>query len=223
MQKKDDMKSLALLLLGTFLFMSCGSDPANILANSDDPYEINEALYTLGFDTTQTIPEGLKEGTMTPYFSGTDQNGNTIAINKLTQKGKVVLFFYRGYWCGICNSHLSNFQDSLNLITDLGASVVAITPERSEYAQRTIVKNNLSFSVLTDPDQKIMDSYGVKYEVNSGSDYQQDIDWKKVNGDNVLPVPATYIIDEEGKIIKTFFNPDFRDRASVAEIVAFLK
>lgn len=223
MQKKDDMKSLVLLLLGTLLFMSCGQDPANILANSDNPHKINEALYTLGFDTTQAIPKGLEEGSLTPYFSGVDQNGNTIAINKLIEKGKVVLFFYRGYWCGICNNNLSNFQDSLNLITDLGASVVAVTPERSEYAQRTVVKNNLSFSVLTDPKQEIMDMYGVKYEVNSGGSYQQQIDWKKVNGDNVLPVPATYIIDEEGKIIKTFFNPDFRDRASVAEVVAFLK
>ena len=221
--KKDDMRLLTLFLLGMILLVSCGEDPADILANSDDPNEINSALYTLGFDTTQAIPKGLEEGAMAPYFSGKDQNGRTIAISNLIKNGKVVVFFYRGYWCSICNRHLAHFQDSLSMITDLGAAIVAITPERAEYAERTILNNNLDFSVVSDESLEIMESYGVKYKVNNGGRYQEQIDWKKVNSDNVLPVPATYIIDEEGKIIKKFFNPDFRARASVNEIVKTLE
>ena len=154
---------------------------------------------------------------------GVDQKERTITLEQLTSKGKVVVFFYRGYWCGICNKHLSNFQDSLHLITETGANVVAIAPERAEYAERTILKNDLKFSVLSDASQIIMNSFGVKYDVTTKMQKNIGIDWKKVNGGTILPVPATYIIGQDGKIIKSFFTPDFNKRASINEIVNVLK
>ena len=217
------MKYIATLTIGLLLLMSCQEDPGKILATSSDPTEINNALYDLGLDTTKAIPKGLDEGDLAPYFSGIDQKGRTIALNSLTTKGKVVLFFYRGYWCGICDKHLSNFQDSLHLITELGASVVAVAPERSEYAERTVLKNDLKFSVLSDASQTIMNSFGVRYDVNTKAQKNIGIDWKKVNGGAVLPVPATYIIGQDGKIIKSFFTPNFHKRASVDEIIEVLK
>ena len=217
------MKYIFVLLLGFLLLASCQESPGKILATSDDPTEINNALNRLGLDTTKAIPKGLKEGDLAPYFSGIDQKGRTVALNNLTSQGKVVVFFYRGYWCGICSKHLSNFQDSLHLITETGANVVAVAPERAEYAERTILKNNLQFSVLSDKSHSIMESFGVKYDVNSKFQRKIGIDWEKVNGGKILPVPATYIIDQDGKIIKSFFTPDFTNRASIDEIVQILK
>lgn len=214
-----------ILALGIFILTltACQEDPGKILANSDNPHEIKKALYRLGQDTTKVIPKGLNEGIVAPYFSGYNHHKKPVALSQLTAKGKVVLFFYRGYWCGICNSHLANFQDSLSFITDLGASVVAVAPQTAEYQERTIVKNNLSITVISDSSQTIMKQFDVAYDVNKGYQDKIGVDLEKVNGKTVLPVPATYIIDENGVIIKKFFNPDFRDRASVAEIVSILK
>ena len=136
------MKYIITLTFGLLLLASCQEKPGKILASSTDPTEINNALYRLGLDTTKAIPKGLENGDLAPYFSGVDQKGRAIALNNLTSKGEVVVFFYRGYWCGICSKHLSNFQDSLHLITETGASVIAVAPERSEYAERTILKND---------------------------------------------------------------------------------
>jgi peroxiredoxin len=217
------MKYILTLSFGLLFLMSCQEKPGKILATSTDPTEINNALYRLGLDTTKAIPKGLEDGSLAPYFSGIDQKGRTITLNNLTSKGRVVVFFYRGYWCGICSKHLSNFQDSLHLITETGANVIAIAPERSDYAERTILKNNLKFSVLSDASQTIMNSFGVKYDVNTKMQKNVGIDWEKVNGGAVLPVPATYIINQNGRIIKSFFTPDFNKRASVNEIVKILE
>ena len=76
---------------------------------------------------------------------------------------------------------------------------------------------------MSDASQSIMNSFGVKYDVNTKMQKSIGIDWKKVNDGAVLPVPATYIIGQDGKIIKSFFTPDFNKRASVNEIVKALK
>ncbi len=218
------MKPLLYIFSIIVLFTACQDDPGKILASSDDPHEIKKALHQLGQDTTKAAPEGLKEGTQAPYFAATDQEARPISLSNLTKEGKVVLFFYRGYWCSICNRYLSDFQDSLSLITATGANVVAVAPETASYQERTILKNNLKITVISDTKQTIMNQYKVAFDVNKKYEKRIGIDLKEVNGGAaVLPVPATYIIGEDGNIIKTFFNPVFSKRPSIKEIVAVLE
>ena len=216
------MKKVFYTLSFLLFLASCQEDPGEILASSNNPHEIKKALHILGQDTLQNAPQGLEEGTLAPYFAATDQNGRAVSLSSLTENGNAVVFFYRGYWCSICNKYLSQFQDSLSLITEIGASVVAIAPELAEYQERTIVKNNLKISVISDTDQSIMKEYKVAYEVNEKYNNKVNADLEKVNGKAILPVPATYIINKKGTIVKTFFNPDWRKRPSVKEIVQAL-
>src|SRR5688500_9508081 len=80
----------------------------------------------------QNKPEGLFSNSKAPDFKLKDQNGVEQNLKELRKKGPVVVLFYRGHWCPYCNRELSRFQDSLQLITDKGATVIAITPEASE-------------------------------------------------------------------------------------------
>jgi cytochrome oxidase Cu insertion factor (SCO1/SenC/PrrC family) len=83
-----------------------------------------------GIETLDShIPQGLKVGDKAPDFTGYDQTGKVVDSKKLLEKGPVVLFFYRGKWCTYCNRYLDFYQDSLNIITDQGFNVIAITPE----------------------------------------------------------------------------------------------
>ena len=211
------------ILFLVFLIGSCAEDPGEILATSDNPYEINRALYRLGQDTLKEIPQGLEAGAIAPYFAATDQEGRAISLGNLAKEGPVVLLFYRGYWCGICSRTLSNFQDSLHLITDLGASVVAVTPEVSPYQERNILRENTNIAIISDAAHRIMTQYKVAYEPNEKYQKNIGIDLKELNGAAILPVPATYIINKEMIIQKTFFTPDFRERASINEIVQVLR
>jgi peroxiredoxin len=180
------------------------------------------------FVFAQEAPEGLFIGSKAPDFRATDQNAQEFRLKDELKKGKVILVFYRGQWCPYCNRFLSKLQDSLQLIADKGARVVAVGAEKPENISVTVEKTKASFSVLHDKDLKIMKAYEVEYEVpeNTIRRYKNgNIDIEKNNGDNgrFLPVPAIYIIDQESTVTYRFFDADYRKRPSVAELLENLR
>ena len=183
-------------------------------------------LLTTGFLYGQgDPPNGLKKGDLAPTFNGINQYGDSISLAELVNKGKVILFFYRGHWCPYCNKHLSQLQDSLQLILDKGASVIAITPENSEYIEKTTSKTGATFNILYDQGHQIMDAYKVSFQEKKSKAKSYKIflggDLEKAHGDSdyILPVPATYIIGSDGKISYVHFDTDYKKRATVTEII----
>ena len=182
-------------------------------------------LHAAYFLVAQEAPEGLFINSKAPNFKAKDQHGKVVELKDLLKKGKVVLIFYRGQWCPYCNMFLKKLEDSLQLITDKGATLVAITPELPENISKTIEKTKADYPILYDEDLKIMKAYDVEFEVpenvltryrNSG--IKIDENNGKKNG-NFLPIPATYIIDKEANITYRFFQPDYKRRPSVQEIL----
>ncbi len=175
----------------------------------------------------QTNPAGLKVNDKAPEFSAKDQNGKVITLQDELKNGKVVLIFYRGQWCPYCNKQLKGIEDSLSLITSKGATVFAITPEVPGNIAKTIEKTNATYSIISDDNLKIMKAYDVAYSVDPAvvEKYKgYGIDFSQANGSNGanLPVPAVYIIDTNGNIIYRYFDTDYRNRASIKEIVEHL-
>lgn len=177
----------------------------------------------------QEKPEGLFINSKAPDFQAIDQYGKEIRLKDVLKDSLVVLFFYRGEWCPYCNRHLKKLEDSLQLIKDKGARLIAVTPEKPEYILKTIEKTKASYSLLYDKEMKIMKAYAVAFQVDEKtvSRYKNaDIDLATANGqkDKVyLPVPAVYIISKEGTIMYRFFNADYKRRPSVQEILDNLK
>ncbi len=181
-------------------------------------------LFSTSFAQIDVKPEGLKVGDAAPDFTATNQADKSIQLKKLLTKGDVVIVFYRGQWCPYCNKQLSKINDSLDLITAKGATVIAITPETAENVAKTITKSKASFDVLEDKGMAIMKSYKVNFAVDEKTIEKYKgygIDFEKANGTNGanLPVPATYIIGKNGKIKYVFFNTDYSKRASVKDIL----
>jgi peroxiredoxin len=185
-----------------------------------DGQDINYAKF--GIDTAGSqIPHGLKPGDKAPDFSGYDQNGARVLSKKILESGPMVLFFYRGKWCPVCSKYLNNYQDSLNILKDMGVNVVAITPESIENVEQTVKLHNLAFTVIYDCQEQIMKDYDLMFNVTQA--YQDlivkhlSIDIAKNNGRDAahLPVPATYIINREGIIVAVQFDPDYNNRATV--------
>ncbi|HEX4876690.1 MAG TPA: peroxiredoxin-like family protein [Chitinophagaceae bacterium] len=172
----------------------------------------------------QEAPEGLFIGSRAPDFKAKDQNGNDVRLKDLLKKGKVVLVFYRGQWCPYCNRELSRIQDSLQFISDKGATVVAVSPEKQENIAKTVEKTKAEYPVLYDEGLKIMKSYDVEFEVpeNTITRYRNaNIDIEKNNGANgkYLPVPAVYIIDKESTVTYRFFDADYKKRPWVKDLL----
>jgi peroxiredoxin len=174
----------------------------------------------------QEKPEGLFINSKAPDFKGKDQNGTELNLKDMRKQGPVVLVFYRGYWCPYCNKYLKALEDSLELFKEKGAQLVAITLEKDSGVTKTIEKTKAAYSIITDEDAKIMNAYHVIYKVDDKivSRYKMaNIDLAVNNGQRpdavYLPIPAVYIIGKDGEIKYRFFEPDYKKRASVREIL----
>lgn len=176
----------------------------------------------------QEAPEGLFLNSKAPDFKAKDQNGNEVRLKDLLKKGKVVLVFYRGYWCPYCNRYLKQLEDSLSAIQGKGATLVAVSAELPENIEKTVEKTGAEYPILYDDQLKIMKAYEVDFEVpaNTVTRYRNSgIKLDEINGrnGNFLPVPATYVIDKEQTIIYRFFNADYKKRPPVDEILKSLE
>jgi len=175
----------------------------------------------------QETPKGLTEQVKAPEFSAKDQTGTTINLQDQLKNGSVVLVFARGHWCPYCNKQLKRFEDSLPQIKAKGASLIAVTPEKPEYINKLVAKTKASYPILFDDGLHIMKSYDVAFAVDNATitSYKKyGIDFTTINGLNgaYLPVPAIYVINKEGSIVFRHYDTDFRNMASIREIIAHL-
>lgn len=178
--------------------------------------------------SAQDKPEGLFINSKATDFRLKDQNDEWISLKDLRKKGPVVVMFYRGYWCPFCNRQLKALQDSLQLIKDKGASLVAITEETSVGIDTTIIRTGATFPLLTDVDGKMAAAYQVSFKVDDHTVNRYKmagIDLLKNNNQKeaALPVPAVYIVNKEGTITYRYFDENYRKRVSVAEILKNIK
>ncbi len=166
----------------------------------------------------------LKVGDKAPVFKVLGHDSTVLDLEAMFSKGKVVLVFYRGGWCPYCNRHMSDLQDSLSLITEKGASLIAITPETETSIDQSISKTNASFEIIHDSAYVIMKAYGVAFKVNELTIKKYkllgiDLDESNGNTDHILPVPATVIINRDGTIAFIHFDENYKNRLSVKEIL----
>ena len=171
----------------------------------------------------------LKNGSKAPEINVIDHFGKKFTWNKQLKEGPVVVVFYRGQWCQYCNLYMFDLADSLQMIKDAGAHLIAITPENNENIDETIDKTHGgNFSVVFDVGHEIMDNYKVTWHVSKFAHFfykLRGIDLNKASDgtDRALPVPATYIIGQDGRIKAGYFNKDFKKRMPVSKIVEELK
>ena len=185
--------------------------------------------YAQKFERKAGDAEGLAVGEKVEAFSASDQKGNTFRLDQALEDGPVVLIFYRGHWCPVCNRQLGKLEAELSRITKAGGRVVAVSPEKPDYIEKTIEKTGASYTLLYDEDYQISNALDVTYlpggltrtgySLALGADFNDAYDDDKPK----LPIPATYLINTDGTIAWRHFNPDYKERATVNQIVRALK
>ncbi len=177
------------------------------------------------FSNAQTTG-ALAVGSKAPAIKGKTNQGK-FNLKSATKDGSVVVVFYRGNWCPYCSKQLTALNDSLQLLKDKGASVVAITPETMDGVSKTVGKTKASFPILSDKKLKISKAYQVNFTLDEKTVEKYKgygIDLGKTNGENGnnLPVPAVYIIGKDGTIKYAYFDKDYSKRPTVASLLAQL-
>ncbi|MDH5598456.1 MAG: AhpC/TSA family protein [Cyclobacteriaceae bacterium] len=223
-------KYILILFLALSLVFGCNSNKEAQSENSDSTVGIDNSNKVnpygkFGIDDSKGVPTGLAVGDKVSGFAGRDIFRETVDLYSILKTKPVVIVFYRGKWCPNCNRHISNFSDSVKFIMAKGVHVIAITPETIDNAKEFAKNTEANFSIFSDPGGNIMRAYKVAFSVTE--EYQSKIQESHNvsiaanNGaDNAkLPVPATYIISKEGIVEYVHFDMDYKNRASVKEIL----
>ncbi|NET45029.1 peroxiredoxin-like family protein [Okeania sp. SIO2B3] len=191
----------------------------------DAKEKMNKAVVDLA--NSDIVDNSLKVGKKVPNFSLPNAVGKIVELNSLLVENPVVISFYRGGWCPYCNMELRGLQKYLPQITELGAKLIAISPETPDNSLSTTEKNELTFEVLSDSGNQVAKEFGLVFQLPEELRpiYQSfGVDLPAYNGDESfeLPIPATYVIASDGTIIHAFVNPDYTQRLDPEEIINVL-
>ncbi len=172
------------------------------------------------------IEEGiLPVGALAPEFALKDSNGKLVRSRDLLALGPLVVKFFRGRWCSYCVTELETWRDLYGRVREHNALMVAIGPQVERQSDFMAGHHGLPFPVLTDPGNALAEQFGLVYTVPEYHRiYYRSIlvNIPFVNGDEswTLPLPATYVISREGRIVFAEAHADFRVRPEPEEALA---
>jgi len=140
----------------------------------------------------------LKVGDPAPQFTGKDQNGKEISLASLKGK-KVILYFYPKDFTLGCTAEACNLRDNYSVLKSKGFEVIGVSADSETSHQKFIGKYDLPFTLLSDPDRKILEAYSA---------------WGKKNlyGRIFMGIlRKTFVIDEKGSILQIFDKVDTKN------------
>ncbi|NEP50523.1 MAG: AhpC/TSA family protein [Moorea sp. SIO3C2] len=202
----------------------------NTQLRAQQPEEVKAIMAKAGEDLANSgiVDNSLNVGDKAPNFTLPNAVGKLVELQDLLATGAVVISFYRGQWCPYCNLELRALQEFLPEIQQLGATLVAISPQTPDNSLSTTEKNHLTFEVLSDVGNKIAKEFGLVFTVPEELRpvYQSfGIDLPAHNGDETfeLPIAATYVINSDGTITDAFVDLDYTKRLDPEEILRALQ
>lgn len=163
-----------------------------------------------------------------PDFMLPDEGGRLVRLTDLLAKGPVVLSFHRGHWCPYCRLNADGLAKIAPEVESLGAQIVAISPEKSRYGAELKSYAKAPFPVLADMNNGYALELNLLFWVGDekrkamqagGFDiapYQGNETW-------MLPIPATFIVGQDGLVKARYIDPDYRKRMDLDKILAALK
>lgn len=174
------------------------------------------------------VEQALGVGDRVSDFDLPNAKGESVRFSELLTDGPVVVSFYRGGWCPYCNLELRALQEKLPEIENLGASLLAISPERPDNSLSTAEKNAVSFDVLSDVGNEVARQFGLVFELPMVLRplYEKfGIDLLASNGDEsfTLPVPATYIVGQDGAVLGCHVDMDYSTRMDPEAVLTALR
>jgi len=167
----------------------------------------------------------LPVGATAPEFALNDATGRLVRSEDLLVLGPLVIKFFRGRWCPYCMTELEAWRDLYGKVREHGALMVAIGPQTERQSDFMAGHHGLPFPVLADPDNTLAEKFGLAYTV---PEYLREnylsilINLPYVNGEKSwrLPLPATYVIAKDRKVLFAEAHADYRVRPEPEEALA---
>jgi peroxiredoxin len=186
-------------------------------------HQSTEALIASG-----QADRAIQAGERAPEFELADPDGALISSRQLLAKGPLVVTFYRGVWCPYCNLDLQALEAARGEIEARGASLVALSMQTAANSRKSQRDNYLGFPILTDFKGEVSDRFGLRWKLSAElADLYKDgvgIDLSQINGEAswTLPMPARYLIGQNGVVAYAEVNPDYTKRPDPSDLFPVL-
>ena len=169
----------------------------------------------------------LPIGATAPAFALPDFSGRTVRSTDLLALGPLIVNFFRGRWCPYCVTELEAWRDLYPALRERGALVVGISPQPQRQSDFTASQHAIPFPLLTDAGCAVAERYGLVW---TAPDYLRRyyrgilLNIPFVNGDESwrLPLPATYVLSPDGKVLYAEAHADFRVRPEPEDVLRAL-
>jgi len=167
----------------------------------------------------------LPVGAVAPEFALNDGSGRLVRSADLLALGPLVVKFFRGRWCSYCSTELEAWRDQYEQLRERGALMVAVSPQTERQNDFMVTQHGLPFPVLSDPGCALAEKFDLAYTV---PEYHRAyylsilVNIPSVNGESGwrLPLPATYVIGRNGRVVFAEAYADFRVRPEPEEALA---
>jgi peroxiredoxin len=169
-----------------------------------------------------------RPGEKMPNFVLPDDKGQLVSLDSLLRKGPVAVTFHRGYWCPYCRINTRALAEAQNQIEAEGGQIAAIMPDREHFTAELKAEANAPFPILTDFDNGYALSLNLAFwvgEVMQNLMTMAGWDVSRSQGSDtwLLPIPATFVVDTDGKVAARFLDPDYRKRMTIEDLLAALR
>jgi peroxiredoxin len=166
----------------------------------------------------------LKAGATAPAFRLRDASGKLVSSERLLRSGPLVIVFYRGGWCEYCTSELAEIERALPVFFELGASVLAISPQllAAGGAQPSFPQR------VRDTGNEAANSFGLKYQLTApliALCMKLGLDLPRLNGEPSwsLPLSALFVIAGDGKVLYSEVHTDYSKHATARDALLALQ
>ncbi len=166
-----------------------------------------------------------KAGFKIPKITLLNHKNEKVDLYKELENKKTIISFYRGAWCPFCNLELAEYRKLLKDKKDI--NMIAISPELPAITEQMMVSENLPFKVLSDKDNELAKLMNLcfhlpRYLEEMYGDFNIDLVMSQGNKNNNLPIPATYVVSENGVILKDWVYLDYMNRAEPQEVIEYI-
>jgi peroxiredoxin len=166
-------------------------------------------------------------GQKMPAFVLPDENGHLVSLPQLLKSGKVVIAFHRGHWCPYCRINADTMAKIEPEVRSAGGQIVLIMPETQKYTRQLKAESGASFLILTDLDNGYALELQLAIKINDEkriamSSAGWDVSPFQGNENWILPIPATFVIGQDGLVKGRFVDPDYRKRMDIEDLLAAL-
>jgi peroxiredoxin len=167
-----------------------------------------------------------RPGDPMPPFYLPDEGGQMVGLDRLLASGPLAVTFHRGHWCPYCRININALSRAHQEISAEGGKIVAIMPDRQKFAAELKSAGQIPFPILTDMDNGYALSLNLAIWV--GAEMQKmmarnDLPAYQGNDSWMLPIPATFVVGQDGCVKARFIDPDYRKRMAIEDLLAALR